>query len=188
MSETRGDEYVFHFFMSNRLSNRFPGRGAKAYAPCAFIVYTHALCRAFGGAYAIRPLPCRKKIRFPRVCVFHCLGQCWINTRFIPSCLIGYQIGTHVGAYCIRPLRVYRLPLRPLRGVWWGVCNTPLHCRKKMRFHRICVFYCLGQSETNTYFILSCPIGYQIDTRVGAYCIRPLRVYRLSQRPLWGVW
>ena len=55
MSETRGDEYVFHFFMSNRLSNRFPGRGAKAYAPCAFIVYTHALCRAFGRAYAIRP-------------------------------------------------------------------------------------------------------------------------------------
>ena len=73
MSETRGDEYVFHFFMSNRLSNRFPGRGAKAYAPCAFIVYTHALCRAFGGAYAIRPLPCRKKIRFPWVGVIYCL-------------------------------------------------------------------------------------------------------------------
>ena len=29
MSETRGDEYVFHFFMSNRLSNRYPGRAQK---------------------------------------------------------------------------------------------------------------------------------------------------------------
>ena len=51
----RRDEYVFHFFMSNRLSDRYPGRGAKAYAPCAFIVYLHALCRAFGRAYAIHP-------------------------------------------------------------------------------------------------------------------------------------
>jgi len=118
MSETRGDEYVFHFFMSNRLSNRFPGRGAKAYAPCAFIVYTHALCRAFGGAYAIRPLPCRKKIRFPWVGVIYCLGQCRINMRPFSPCLIGYQIGAHVGAYCIRSLCVYRLPPRPLWGVW----------------------------------------------------------------------
>ena len=27
MSETRGDEYVFHFSFSNRLSDRYPGRG-----------------------------------------------------------------------------------------------------------------------------------------------------------------
>jgi len=27
MSETRGDKYVFHFFMSNRLSNKYPCRG-----------------------------------------------------------------------------------------------------------------------------------------------------------------
>ena len=27
MSETRGDEYVFHFSMPNRLSDRYPGRG-----------------------------------------------------------------------------------------------------------------------------------------------------------------
>ena len=55
LSRTIRDKSVFHSSMSNRLSNRFPGRGAKAYAPCAFIVYTHALCRAFGGAFAIRP-------------------------------------------------------------------------------------------------------------------------------------
>ena len=51
----RGDESVFHSSMFNRLSDRYPGRGAKAYAPCAFIVYPFALCRAFGRAYAIRP-------------------------------------------------------------------------------------------------------------------------------------
>ena len=29
MFEARGDEYVFHFFMSNRLSDRYPGRAQK---------------------------------------------------------------------------------------------------------------------------------------------------------------
>ena len=64
MFGTKRDEYVFHFFMYNRLLDRFPGRGAKAYAPCAFIVYHHALCRAFGEAYAIRPYPAGRKIGF----------------------------------------------------------------------------------------------------------------------------
>ena len=50
MFGTRGDKYVFHFFMSNRLSDRDLGRGAKAYAPYRFNVYPFALCRAFGGA------------------------------------------------------------------------------------------------------------------------------------------
>ena len=64
LSRTMSDKYVFHFSMSNRLSDRRPGRGVKAYAPCAFIVYPHVLCRAFGGAYAIRPYPAGRKIGF----------------------------------------------------------------------------------------------------------------------------
>ena len=64
MFGAKGEESVFHFSMSNRLSDRYPGRGAKAYAPCAFIVYPHALCRAFGRAYAIRPYPAGRKIGF----------------------------------------------------------------------------------------------------------------------------
>ena len=64
LSRTIRDKYVFHFFMSNRLSDRYPGRGAKAYAPCAFIVYTFAPCGAFGRAYAIRPYPAGRKIGF----------------------------------------------------------------------------------------------------------------------------
>ena len=43
LSRTMADKSVFHSSMSNRLLDRFPGRGAKAYAPCAFIVYPHAL-------------------------------------------------------------------------------------------------------------------------------------------------
>ena len=50
LSRTMSDKYVFHFFMSNRLSDRDLGRGAKAYAPYRFNVYPFALCRAFGGA------------------------------------------------------------------------------------------------------------------------------------------
>ena len=61
LSRTMVDKYVSLFSMSNRLSDRYPGRGAKAYAPCAFIVYPHALCRAFGRAYAIRPYPVGKR-------------------------------------------------------------------------------------------------------------------------------
>ena len=64
LSRTMSDKYVFHSIMSDRLSDRRPGRGVKAYAPCAFIVYPHALCRAFGGAYAIRPYPAGRKIGF----------------------------------------------------------------------------------------------------------------------------
>ena len=64
LSQTMADKYVFHFSMSNRLSDRYPGRGAKAYAPCAFIVYPFAPYGAFGRAYAIRPYPAGRKIGF----------------------------------------------------------------------------------------------------------------------------
>ena len=50
LSRTKVDKYVFLFSMSNRLSDRDLGRGAKAYAPYRFNVYPFALCRAFGGA------------------------------------------------------------------------------------------------------------------------------------------
>ena len=64
MFGAKGEESVFLFSMFNQLSDGYPGRGAKAYAPCAFIVYPHALCGAFGRAYAIRPYPAGRKIGF----------------------------------------------------------------------------------------------------------------------------
>ena len=163
-----GDEYVFHSIMSNRLSDRDPGRGVL-HTPLVRLSSTPTplVGRLVGRMQYAPTLP--EKKRFPWVGIFHCLGQRWINTYFISSCLIGYQIGAHVGAYCIRPLRVYRLPFRPLRGVWWGVCNMPLPCWKKTWFSRVCVFYCLGQWRINPYFISPSLTGYQIDTHVGAY-------------------
>ena len=64
----------------------------------SLIVYPFALCRAFGRGVCNMPLHFRKKIRFPWVGITYCLGQSETNTYLIPSCLIGYQIGTHVGA------------------------------------------------------------------------------------------
>ena len=64
MFGSRGDKYVFHFSMSNRLSDGHPGRGVLN-TPHIDSTSTHfALCRAFGGAYAIRPYPAGRKIGF----------------------------------------------------------------------------------------------------------------------------
>ena len=55
LSRTMADKYASFFSISNRLSDGCPCRGVKAYATCAFIVYPHAPCGAFGRAYSIRP-------------------------------------------------------------------------------------------------------------------------------------
>ena len=41
-------------------------------------------------------------------------------------------------------------------------------CLGQSQIPRVGVIYCLGQSETNTYFISPCLIGYQMGTRVGS--------------------
>ena len=116
-SQTIGDKSVFHFSMSNRLSDRYPGRAQK-HTPLARLSSTLSPLAGRIGGVCNTLLPCRQKNRISRVDGRLCLGQREINMYFISSCLIGYQIDTHVGAYCIRPLRVYRLPPRPLQGVW----------------------------------------------------------------------
>ena len=117
LSRTIRDEYVFNSIMSNRLSDRYPGRGVL-HTPLIDSTSTHSpfAGRLVGRMQYAPTLP--EKERFPRVGITYCLGQSETNTYFISPCLIGYQMGTRVGAYCIRPLRVYRLPFRPLRGVW----------------------------------------------------------------------
>ena len=103
LSRTIRDEYVFHFTMSNWLSDRCPCRGVLN-TPLARLSSAPApfAGRLVGRMQYAPTFP--EKIRFPRVGIFHCLGQWRINPYFIPPCLIGYQIGTRVGAYCIRPL------------------------------------------------------------------------------------
>ena len=117
LSRTIRDEYVFHFSMSNRLPDRYPCRGVLN-TPLIDSTSTHSTFVGRIEGVCNTPLHCRKKIRFPWVGIFHCLGQSETNMYFILSCPIGYQIGTHVGRKSIRPLRVYRLPPRPLQGVW----------------------------------------------------------------------
>ena len=132
LSRTIRDEYVFHFSMSNRLSDRYPGRAQK-HTPLARLSSTPTpfAGRLVGRMQYAPTFPEKDKVS---------LGRYFLLSRtirdeyvFISPCLIGYQMGARVGAYCIRPLRVYRLPPRPLQGVWWGVCNTPLPCRQKNR-------------------------------------------------------
>ena len=117
LSRTMADKYVFHFSMFNRLSNGYPCRGVLNTPHIdSTSIHSPFAGRLVGRMQYAPTLP--EKERFPRVGITYCLRQSETNTYFISPCLIGYQMGTRVGAYCIRPLRVYRLPFRPLRGVW----------------------------------------------------------------------
>ena len=73
MSETRGDESVFHSIMSNRLSDKYPGRAQKNTPHIDSTSTRSPLAERIEGV-CNTPLPCRKKIRFPRAGVFYCLG------------------------------------------------------------------------------------------------------------------
>ena len=74
------------------------------------------------------------QLQIPWVGIFHRLGQSEINTCFIPSCLIGYLMGTRVGRKSIRSLRVYRLPTRPLQGVLRAYVIRPYIAGKREGF------------------------------------------------------
>ena len=117
LSQTIGDKSVFHFSMSNRLSDRYPGRAQK-HTPLARLSSTLSPLAGRIGGVCNTLLPCRQKNRISRVDGRLCLGQREINMYFISSCLIGYQMDIRVGRKSIRPLHVHRLPFRPLRGVW----------------------------------------------------------------------
>ena len=117
LSRTMTDQYVFHSIMSNRLSDRYPGRAQK-HTPLARLSSTlSSFAGRLVGCIQYAPtLPAEKSDL--KGCGGVCLRQGETNTYFISSCLIGYQIGTRVGRKSIRHLRVYRLPFRPLQGVW----------------------------------------------------------------------
>ena len=115
MFGTKRDKYVFHFFMSNRLSDRYPCRGVL-HTPLARLSSTPTpfAGRLVGRMQYAPTLP--EKERFPRVGITYCLGQRWINTYFFSPCLIGYQIGTRVGAQKHTPLAHLSSTLSPLAG------------------------------------------------------------------------
>ena len=73
-SRTIRDESVFHSIMSNRLSDRYPGRAQK-HTPHIDLTSTLSPLAGRIGGVCNTPLYCRKKIRVPRAGVFYCLGQ-----------------------------------------------------------------------------------------------------------------
>ena len=62
LSRTMADKYVFHFFMSNRLSDRYPGRAQK-HTPLARLSSIHAPLAGRIGGVCNTPLPCWQKNR-----------------------------------------------------------------------------------------------------------------------------
>ena len=115
LSRTIRDEYVFNSIMSNRLSDRYPGRAQK-HTPHIDSTSTHSpfAGRLVGRMQYAPTLP--EKERFPRVGITYCLGQSETNTHFISPCLIGYQIGTHVGAQKHTPPAHLSSTISPLAG------------------------------------------------------------------------
>ena len=97
LSRTIADQYASFFSMSNRLSDRCPCRGVLHTPPAHLLSTISPFAGCLVGRMQYAPtLP--EKERFPRVGITYCLGQSETNTHFISPCLIGYQIGTHVGA------------------------------------------------------------------------------------------
>ena len=103
LSRTIRDKYVFHFFMPNRLSDRYPGRSVLNTPHIDSTSTPSPLAGRLVGRMQYAPTLPEKK-RFPWVGIIYCLGQWRINPYFISPSLIGYQMGTRVGAYCIRPI------------------------------------------------------------------------------------
>ena len=132
-SRTIRDEYVFHFSMFNRLSDGYPGRAQK-HTP---LVRLSSTPTPFAGRLIGRmqyALHFRKKIRFPRVGVIYCLGQWRINTYFIPPCLIGYQIGTHVGRIEYAPCAFIVYPHTLCRAFGKAYAIRPYPAGRKIGF------------------------------------------------------
>ena len=60
--------------------------------------------------------PCLGQSQIPWVGITYCLGQWRINTYFISPCLIGYQMGTRVGAQKHTPLVRLSSTISPFAG------------------------------------------------------------------------
>ena len=77
LSRTMRDQYAFHFFMSNRLSDRYPGRAQK-HKPLARLSSTlSSIMRRLVGRMLLRPNPAGRKIGFEGLV----WGYVWDNGR-----------------------------------------------------------------------------------------------------------
>ena len=144
LSRTMADQYVFHSIMSNRLLDRYPGRGVL-HKPLNHSRKGYLIARqTIVGRMQYAPtLPEKDKVSSCRYypssrtirdeSVFHSIMSNRLSDRY-PG-----RAQKHT------PHIDLTSTLSPLAGRIGGVCNTPLYCRKKIRVPRAGVFYCLGQ-------------------------------------------
>ena len=130
LSRTIRDEYVFHFFMSNRLSDRYPCRAQK-HTPLARLSSTLSpLAGRLVGRMQYAPTLSEKDEGS--------LGRYYLLYRTIRDKSVflfsmpNRLSDRHPGRGVLHtPLARLLSTPRPLQGVWWGVYNTPLPCRQK---------------------------------------------------------
>ena len=142
MFGTRGDKSVFHFFMSNQLSNRHPCRGVL-HTP--HIDSTSTLSPFAGrlvGRIQYAPTLSEKEEVSSGMC--YLLSRTMRDQYVFHSIMSNRLSDRYPGrAQKHTPHIDLTSTLLPLAGRIGGVCNTPLHCRKKMRFPRVGIFHCL---------------------------------------------
>ena len=116
LPRTIKDEYVFHFFMSNRLSDRYPGRAQK----------NTPLVRLSSTLSPLTGRLMRRKQYAPTLPAEKSDLKGWCEVMFGKKgdkYVFHFSMSNRLSdrypcrAYCIRSLCVYRLPFRPLRGV-----------------------------------------------------------------------
>ena len=133
MSETRGDESVFHSIMSNRLSDKYPGRGVL-HTPLNHSRKGYLITRQtiWGRMQYAPTLPAEKsdlkgwwEVMFETMGdkpVFHSIMSNRLSDRYPGR---AQKNTPHIDSTSTRS---------PLAERIEGVCNTPLPCRKKIRF------------------------------------------------------
>ena len=117
LSLTMGDQSVFHSSISNRLSDRYPGRGVLHTPPARLSSTLSPLAGRLEGRMQYAPtLPEKDEVSS---------GRCFLLSRTMADQYASFFSMSnrlsdryHVGRKSIRPLCVYRLPPRPLQGVW----------------------------------------------------------------------
>ena len=167
-SWTMRDQYVFYFSISNRLSDRYPGRGVLN-TPLARLSSTPTpfAGRLVGRMQYVPTLSKKEEVSLGR---YFPLSWTMADKYVFHFSMSNRLSDRYPGRGVLNtPLARLSSTLSPLAGRIGGVCNTPLPCRQKNRISRVGGGLCFEKKERNPHFFSPCLIGYQIDTRVGAY-------------------
>ena len=144
LSRTIKDEYVFNSIMSNQLSDRYPCRGVLHTPHIDSTSTPSPLAGRLVGRMQYAPtFPEKDKVS---------LGMCFLLSRTMADkSVFHFSISNRLsdgypGRGVLNTLHIDSPSTpSPLAGSIGGVCNTPLHFQKKMRFPRVGITYCLGQ-------------------------------------------